>query len=347
MNQDPKNNASAMLLVSSSPHAHAPGSIRTIMRDVIIALLPTLAASIWLFGVRALVLECVCVATCVFGEWCARRAMRRPDTTWDLSAVVTGLLLAFNLPPGLPLWMAVVGALFAIIVAKQLFGGLGYNPFNPALAARAFLLVSFTGAMTTWSASGWISSADILTTATPISPDAMTTATPLGFVKGGLKAGALPIGMTPTLALRLFIGDVNGCIGETSSLALLVGGLYLMWRKVISWHIPVAFISSVALYAAVLHIVAPAASMPVPFYLLTGGLFLGAFFMATDMVTTPSTGRGQFIFGLCCGILTMVIRTVLSGNYPEGVSFSILVMNAFVPLIDRFTKRTPFGEHHA
>lgn len=335
------------LLVSSSPHAHAPGSIRSIMGDVIIALIPALAASIWFFGVRALVLECVCVATCVCGEWCARRAMGRQNTTGDLSAIVTGLLLAFNLPPDLPIWMAVLGGLFAIVIAKQVFGGLGYNPFNPALAARAFLLISFTGAMTTWSASGWISSADILTSATPISPDAMTTATPLGFVKGGFKAGTASIGFTPALAWRLFLGDVNGCIGETSSLAILVGGLYLMARKVISWHIPAAFIGTVAIYAAILHCAAPDTSMPVAFHVLSGGLFLGAFFMATDMVTTPATHAGQLVFGVFCGILTMVIRTVPSGNYPEGVSFSILIMNAFVPLIDRLTRRTPFGETNA
>lgn len=336
-----------LLLVSPSPHARAPGGISTIMRDVVVALLPAFAASICLFGARALLLSCVCVTTCVFGEWCARRAMGRDNTTGDLSAVVTGLLLAFNLPPDLPLGIAAVGSLFAIVVCKQLFGGLGRNPFNPALAARAFLLVSFTGAMTSWGASGWISAADVLTTATPISPDAMTTATPLGFVKGGFKAGVAQIAMTPSLALRMFVGNVNGCIGETSALALLAGGIYLMWRKVISWHIPVSFIGTVAVYAAILHAAAPAASMPVAFHLLAGGLFLGAFFMATDMVTSPATHAGKIVFGVGCGLLTMVIRTTVSGDYPEGVSFAILVMNAFVPLIDRATKKRPFGESHA
>lgn len=336
-----------ILLVSPSPHAHAPGGISSIMRDVIIALLPAMAASLWFFGVRALVLECVCVATCVFGEWCARRAMGRPGTTGDLSAVVTGLLLAFNLPPDLPPWMAAAGALFAIVIAKQVFGGLGYNPFNPALAARAFLLVSFTGAMTTWSASGWISAAEILSPSAAVPADAMTTATPLGFAKAGFKAGTAAMGMTPALAWRLFIGDVNGCIGETSSPAILAGGLYLMWRRVISWHIPVAFVGTAAACAAILHWIAPASSMPAAFHLLSGGLLLGAFFMATDMVTSPATNAGKLVFGFFCGILTMAIRTVPSGNYPEGVSFSILIMNAFVPLIDRFTRPTPFGETHA
>lgn len=268
-------------------------------------------------------------------------------TTGDLSAVVTGLLLALNLPPGLSPLIAALGGVFAIVVCKQFYGGLGYNPFNPALAARAFLLLSFTGAMTTWSASGWVVDADILTTATPLPADALTTATPLGFAKGGLRAGAAALGMTQSLAWRLFIGNINGCIGETSSLALLCGGTYLLWRKVIGWQTPVAFIGTVAAIAAILHAIAPGVQMPPLFHVLTGGLLLGAIFMATDMVTTPSTGAGQFIFGLGCGLLTMLIRTVGSGDYPEGVSFSILIMNAFVPLINRVTRRKPFGESHA
>ena len=317
------------------------------MRDVILALIPALAASLWFFGRRALVLECTCVASCLLSEWLCRRVMRRPDTTGDLSAVVTGLLLAFNLPPDLPPLLAALGGVFAIVVCKQFYGGLGYNPFNPALAARAFLLLSFTGAMTTWSASGWVSAADALTTATPLPPDAMTTATPLGFAKGGLKAGAAAFAMTPSLAWRLFIGNVNGCVGETSALALILGGIYLLCRKVIRWQTPVAFISTVAIGAAVLHAASPATQMPASFHLLAGGLLLGAIFMATDMVTSPTTGAGQFVFGLGCGILTLVIRTVASGDYPEGVSFSILIMNAFVPLINRFTRVKPFGESHA
>lgn len=335
------------LLVSSSPHAHAPGGIRSIMRDVIVALLPAVAASLWFFGTRALVLECTCVASCVFSEWVCRRVMGRPNTTGDLSAVVTGLLLALNLPPGLPPHIAALGGLFAIVVCKQFYGGLGYNPFNPALAARAFLLLSFTGAMTSWTASGWVSAADVLTTATPLPPDAMTTATPLGFAKGGLKAGAAALGMTPALGWRLFLGDVNGCVGETSALALLLGGAYLLWRKVISWQTPVAFIGSVAVISAILHAVSPATQMPPQFHLLTGGLLIASIFMATDMVTSPITGAGQLVFGLCCGGLTMLIRAVPSGDYPEGVSFAILIMNAFVPLINRFTRKVPFGESHA
>ena len=325
-----------VFLVSASPHVHAPGSVRTIMRDVILALLPASAAAVYFFGLRALVLIAVSVATCVLSERLARRAMGRPDMTGDLSAAVTGLLLALNLPPTLPPLLAVAGGVFAIVVAKQLFGGLGYNPFNPALAARAFLLVSFTGAMTTWTASGWGGA------------DALTTATPLGTVKEALRAGGpIPFAFDSSIGWRLFLGDVNGCLGETSSLALLLGGLYLLARKVIDWRIPVSFIGTVAAYAAVLRLVSPAAAMPVPFHLFAGGLFLGAIFMATDMVTSPSTRWGQVVFGIGCGLLTMVIRTVPSGAYPEGVSFAILIMNAFVPLIDRATRPVPFGESHA
>lgn len=323
-------------LVSPSPHAHASGSIRTIMLDVVIALLPATVASIVFFGMRALLLIVVCIASSLIFEALSRRIMNRPQSIGDLSAVVTGLLLAFNLPPDLPIWMAIVGSAFAIVVCKQLFGGLGYNPFNPALAARAFLLVSFTGAMTTWSGSYWLAA------------DSVTTATPLGFVKETFKnGGAIPFDMDMPMIWRFAIGDINGCIGETSAIALLIGGLYLIFRRVISWHIPATFIGTVAIYAAILRFAAPTASMPISFHLLSGGLFLGAFFMATDMVTTPSTRKGKIIFGICCGILTMVIRTVTSGDYPEGVSFSILIMNAFVPLINRATRIKPFGGTYA
>ena len=331
-----------LLLVSPSPHVHAPDTIRSIMRDVVLALLPAAVASVCIFGVRALVLIATCVGTCVLGEHLARKAMGRPSTVGDLSAVVTGLLLAFCLPPGFPPWMAAVGSLFAIVVCKQLFGGLGYNPFNPALAARAFLLVSFTGAMTTWTSSTWTGvMADAVTHAT-------TRATPLAIVKAAYRAGrAVPFTIDGAMTWRFFLGDMNGCIGETCTLALLAGAAYLLVRKVITWHIPVAYIGTVMVYAAILRLACPTASMPVRFHVLTGGLVLGAFFMATDMVTSPTTPRGQVVFGVGCGVLTMVIRTVLSGDYPEGVSFAILIMNAFVPLIDRATRVKPFGGENA
>ena len=321
-----------LLLVGSSPHIHAPGDISTIMRDVIIALVPAFVASAVFFGLRAIALVATCVGTCVLGEWLCRRAMGRANTVHDLSAIVTGLLLAFNLPPTLPFWMAVVGSLFAIVIAKQVFGGLGYNPFNPALIGRAFLLVSFTGAMTTWTATA------------PFAPDAVTTATPLGLAKDALRAGLQPpFAMDGSHIWRFAIGDINGCLGETSAIAIVLGACYLLARKVITWHTPVAYLGTVAIYAAILRLASPATAMPINFHLLSGGLMLGACFMATDMVTSPTTHAGKVIFGIGCGLLTMVIRTVKTGAYPEGVSFAILIMNAFVPLINRATTHTVFG----
>jgi electron transport complex protein RnfD len=334
LNTEQQNTAAGPeLVVGVSPHIHSGASVERIMLDVVIALLPAVAAALYFFGLNAARLIVTCVATCLATEWICRRLMGRNNTLGDFSALVTGLLLALNLPPGLPTWMAIAGGVFAIAVAKQVFGGLGYNPFNPALAARAFLLISFTGPMTTWSAS---------------CIDATSTATPLGMVKEAFKAGApAPFAMDGGLTLDFLLGNMNGCIGETSAIALLIGALYLLYRRVITWHIPVAFIGTVAIYAAILHAVNPAASMPVHFHLLTGGLMLGACFMATDMVTTPTTARGRLIFGVGCGLLTMVLRTVKTGAYPEGVSFAILIMNAFTPLINRATRHRIFGAAEA
>ncbi len=321
--------APPQVIVNTSPHIHSGATIRRLMLDVLLALLPALAAAVLLFGLHAARLVVICVTACLATEWLCRRAMRRENTLGDLSAVVTGVLLAFNLPPALPGWMAVAGSVFAIALAKQVFGGLGCNPFNPALIGRAFLLISFTGPMTTWSVS-------------PI--DATTAATPLGMVKEAFKAGqAPPLAMTAELTRDFFIGNMNGCLGETSALALLLGAGYLLWRRVITWHTPVAFLATVAACAGVLRLAAPEASMPVHFHLLTGGLMLGAWFMATDMVTTPLTAPGKLIFGAGCGLLTMVLRVVRSGAYPEGVSFAILIMNAFTPLINRATRPRVFG----
>ncbi len=307
------------------------------MLDVVIALVPAFLAACWFFRLDALRLTAACVASCLLTEWLCRKAMKRASSLSDFSAAVTGLLLAFNLPPSLPVWMAVVGSVFAIGIAKQVFGGLGYNPFNPALAGRAFMLISFTGAMTTWSQSAWMRK--LAGTAT----DALTAATPLGYAKEALKSGQpLPVFDTGLLS-DFFIGNMNGCIGETSALALLIGAAYLLYRKVITWHIPAAYLLSVAAYAAILHAVSPATSAPPLFHLLSGGLILGAFFMATDMVTSPVTKRGMLVFGVGCGIITMLIRTVKTGAYPEGVSFAILIMNAFTPLINRATRNRVFG----
>jgi electron transport complex protein RnfD len=337
-----------LYIVSSSPHAHCGGSVPRIMLDVVIALMPALAASLWFFRLDALRLTAVCVGACLLTEWLCRKAMARAPTLSDFSAVVTGLLLAFNLPPSLPSWMAAAGSVFAIAVAKQVFGGLGYNPFNPALAGRAFMLISFTAAMTTWSPAPWIRKISYLvenatTAATTVAVDATTTATPLGLAKEALRSGYPAPVFDPALFRDFFIGNVNGCVGEVSALALLIGAAYLLVRRVITWHIPVAYLATVFAYAAVLRLAAPATSLPPVLHLLSGGLILGAFFMATDMVTTPLTRRGMVVFGIGCGVLTMLIRTVASGAYPEGVCFAILIMNAFTPLINRATRHRVFG----
>ena len=302
---------SVRYLLSSSPHAHASVSVTRLMLDVILALLPTTAAGIAFFGWPALWTVLTCVVSAVATEALCRRAMGREQTVGDLSAVLTGLLLALNLPAGLPLWMAAAGSVFAIAIAKQVFGGLGMNPFNPALAARAFLLISFTGPMTTWLKPFWWRS-----------PEAMTTATPLATQE------------FPGFA-DLFLGMMPGCIGEVSALALLVGAAYLLVRRVITWHIPVAFLATCAACALVL------GGAPVHVQLLSGGIVLGACFMATDYVTSPASAKGKLIFGCGCGLLCMLIRRF--GAYPEGCSFAILIMNAFAPLISRWTKAKPFG----
>lgn len=312
----PKETAEHYLL-SSSPHTHAKSSVSRIMLDVIIALLPTTAAGVWFFGLPAVWTIATCVATCLVTEALCRLAMKRENTIGDLSAVVTGLLLALNLPAGLPLWMAVVGSVFAIGIAKQVFGGLGMNPFNPALAARAFMLISFTGPMTTWLKPFWWKA-----------PDAMTTATPLALVKQG------PAEQIPGL-WDLLVGNMPGCIGEVSALALALGAVYLLARKVITWHIPVSFLATVAVYALL------AGRAPAHVEILTGGILIGACFMATDYVTSPTTAKGKLVFGCGCGLLCMLIRQF--GAYPEGCSFAILIMNAVAPLINRWTQPKPFG----
>jgi electron transport complex protein RnfD len=337
--------SSDLFVTSSSPHAHVGSSVERIMWDVVIALVPALLASIYFFRLEALRLIGVCVAACMLTEWGCRKLMKRANTLSDWSAVITGILLAFNLPPSLPTWMAVAGSVFAIAIVKQVFGGLGYNPFNPALAARAFMLISFTGAMTTWSKSSWptLLNESWLGTMTAVSRDALMTATPLGVFKTGIKAGQALPDFNPQLLMDFFFGNINGCIGETSALALLIGAAYLLYRKVITWHIPVAYILTVFVYASVLRQFWPHESITPLAHVLSGGLFLGALFMATDMVTTPVTRRGMLVFGIGCGAITMLIRTSKTGAYPEGVSFAILIMNAFTPLINRVTRNRVFG----
>ena len=329
----PKDTAEHYIL-SSSPHAHSHASVSRIMLDVIIALLPTTAMGIWFFGMPAVWTIATCVSTCLVTEAVCRILMKRDNTIGDLSAVVTGLLLALNLPAGIPLWMAVVGSVFAIFIAKQVFGGLGMNPFNPALAARAFMLISFTGPMTTWLKPYWWRTPDAMTTATPLATmktwftaEAVASATPHGLCNHALHG-------IPSLC-DMAIGNMPGCIGEVSAIALAIGAIYLLWRKVITWHIPVMFIATVFVYSLI------AGGAPAMAQVLTGGVMIGACFMATDYVTSPTTAKGKLIFGFGCGLLCMLIRQF--GSYPEGCSFAILIMNAVCPLINRWTQPRPFG----
>ena len=302
------------LIVSVSPHIRAKDTTASLMRDVLIALLPAVVASVLFFGARALLVEVFCVAACVGLEWLFQWGMKRPVTIADCSAAVTGLILALNLPVGIPLWMALVGCAVAILVVKQLFGGIGHNFANPAITARIVMFLAFSSAMAAW--------------VSPNLVDAVSSATPLA----GLKNGAL-VGYTP---LQLFLGAVPGCLGETSALALLIGGVYLLVRKVITWHTPVCFIGTVF----VLSLLRGGLDFALA-EILAGGLFLGAIFMATDYATTPSTPWGRAVFGVGCALITCLIR--FFGNYPEGVSFSILLMNILTPYISKWTRSKPLG----
>ena len=302
------------LIVSTSPHMRSGDTTQSIMLDVIIALCPALIASVILFGWRALLLEAVTVASCVVSEYLCRKIMKRNSSIEDLSAVVTGLLLAFNLPVTLPLWMAALGGAIAIVVVKQLFGGIGHNFVNPALTARIVLMVSFPSPMTNW--------------VQPLSADAVTTATPLGIMAEG-TGQALPS------LTDMFFGLRAGCLGETCAVALLLGGLYLVIRRVISPVIPLCFMGMVAAMSLLM-------GLDPLTQLLSGGVMLGAIFMATDYVTSPINFWGRVVFGLGCGFLTMVIRQF--GSLPEGVSFSIVLMNILTPHIERLTYPKSFGE---
>lgn len=315
------------LQVSNSPHIRDGATTFSLMRDVVIALVPAIAASGIIFGMRAILLILVSVISCMFFEYISRRIMKRNNTLSDLTAVITGILLAFNVPPTLPYYMVVVGAFFAIVVAKQMFGGLGNNFVNPALTARIILAIAFPTAMTSWA--GPLGASDFVRSMT--GADLVSSATPLAILKAQGSAGAAAL---PSY-LSLFLGEKAGCIGEVSVLALAAGAVYLLARRVITLWIPVSYIVTVL-------IVTGLAGKDPLYMLLSGGLFLGAFFMATDYVTSPVTPKGRIIFGIGCGLITSVIR--LFGNMAEGVSFSILLMNILTPHIDRFMMPKPFGE---
>ena len=314
------------LTISCSPHVHSKTTTRTIMRDVIIALMPALIGSVYFFGLRALIVTLISVASCVFFEWAWCRLMKQHCKVYDLSAVVTGILLAFVCPVTIPYWIIVIGALFAIVLVKMLFGGIGKNVVNPALAARAFLF-SWPAAMSTWVQVGWENRAGIVSAA-----DAVTAATPME----SLHAGVLP----EASLLDMFLGNVGGSLGETSVVLLLLGFSYLLLRRVLSPRIPLAYLGTVA----VLALLFPMGNDRLTWMaaqLCGGGLMLGALFMATDYVTSPVTKLGQVIYGIGCGVLTVMIRYF--GSYNEGVSYAILIMNLCVVLLDRIGRPTKFG----
>ena len=298
------------IIVSASPHIHDNVSTQSIMRDVLIALTPTLIASCIIFGLRALLVTAVCIAASVFFEWGFEKLCKRPNTISDLSAAVTGMILAFNLPLNIPLWQAVFGCLVAIVAVKQLFGGIGKNFANPAITGRIVMFLAFSATMTQWTF-----------------PDGVSSATPLALMAAG-RYEELPS------MLSLLLGMRGGCIGETCVITLVLGGVYLLVRKVITWHAPVSFIATVLILTWIL------GENPI-YQILSGGLMLGAIFMATDYSTCPQTYKGRAIFGVGAGLLTVLIR--LYGSYAEGVSFAILFMNILTPYITKWTRSKPFG----
>lgn len=317
------------VVVTSSPHIKADDDTRSLMLDVCIALLPALAVSVFTFGWRTLVMTVATVISCVFFEWLFNKILHKPASIGDLSAVVTGILVAFNVPVAAPVWMPVIGGAFAIIVVKMLFGGIGKNFMNPALAARAFMMASWPALMTTWVAP--YSKIPLLGSVTVT--DAISTATPLAAMKGGVLPDAS--------LLDMLLGQTGGVIGETSALALLAGGCYLLYRKVITINIPAAYILTVAVLTFAFPMGGQDNLQWMLSQVLSGGLMLGAIFMATDYVTSPVTPKGQIVFGVGCGLLTVFIRYF--GGLPEGVSYSILIMNALVWMIDQKCLPRKFG----
>ena len=326
------------LIVSLSPHAHGTDSVERNMRGVIIALIPALLVSFLYFGLGSVVVCLTSVAACVCLEWAINKFILRNErcTIADGSAALTGLLLGMNLPSNLPVWIIIIGALFAIGVGKMTFGGLGQNIFNPALVGRCALLVAFPAQMTVWPVAGQLTAYT----------DATTGATPLSIMKDAIKTGDASVLDRLPDSLHMLLGNPElgfgaGALGEVCALALIVGLVYMLWKKIITWHIPVSIIGTVFVLSGIMHLASPVYANPVA-VVLSGGLMLGAIFMATDYVTSPMTGKGQIIYGVCIGVLTIVIRNW--GSYPEGMSFAILIMNAFTPLINNYVKPKRFGE---
>lgn len=323
------------IIVSASPHVHSDRTSKKLMYDVVIALIPAFLVSIYVFGIGALIVTSVAVISCLLFEYVIQKYLLKTEVTIaDGSALITGLLLAFNLPSNLPVWMIISGSLVAIGIAKLSFGGLGFNIFNPALVGRVFLLVAFPVQMTSWP-SVMVNNTTLV--------DAVTGATSLGMIKEGLLFGETMTQISSKIpsTMDMLFGFTGGSIGEISALALLLGGLFLIFRKVISWHIPITVLATMAAMTGIFWLINPEHYANPLIHILSGGALIGAFFMATDLVTSPMTKKGMVVFAIGIGIITVVIR--LWGAYPEGVSFAILIMNAFVPLINKYFKPRRFG----
>ncbi len=323
------------IIISASPHVHSDRTSKKLMYDVVIALVPAFLVSLYVFGYSAMILTTVAVISCLLFEYLIQKYLLKTNVTIsDGSALITGILLAFNLPPGLPIWMIIAGSLVAIGVAKLSFGGLGFNIFNPALVGRVFLLVSFPVQMTMWPTA-------VENNTTIV--DAVTGATTLGIIKEGLQFGETMTDLSAEIpsSMDMLLGITGGSLGEMSAIALIIGGLYLIFRKVITWHIPVTVLATIGLMTGLFWLVNPEQYANPIIHILSGGAILGAFYMATDLVTSPMTKKGMVIFAVGIGAITVVIR--LFGAYPEGISFAILIMNAFVPLINSNFKPKRFG----
>ena len=317
-------------IITTSPHIHTVDSIPRVMYSVVIALIPAMIISILFFGKAAILIYTLSIVSCLLFEAVSQKIMGRPITITDGSVLITGVLLAMNLPPSSPWWLVVLGAMIAVVLGKQLYGGLGYNPFNPVLVARIVLLISFPVQMTSW-----VKPAPLF-----MGADLVTVATPLGEIKTELMLKGV-IDISRYNYLDFTTGFMGGSMGEMSVIALLLGAAFLLYRKYITWHIPMSFVGTVFILTGIFWLVDPTKYANPLFHLLAGGLILGAFFMATDMVTSPVYRKGMVIFGIGCGLITVVIR--LFGGYPEGVAFSILLMNSATPIIDRYTKPKKFG----
>jgi Na+-translocating ferredoxin:NAD+ oxidoreductase subunit D len=327
---------SNLLNISPSPHTHGRETTQKLMFGVILALMPALFTSIFYFGTGAIIVTSASIISCITFEYLIQRfILKKPISITDGSAIVTGLLLAFNLPSNIPVFMVITGSLIAIGVAKMTFGGLGNNPFNPALAGRVFMLISFPVQMTSWPVPSGFRTGYT---------DAVTGATPLAIIKEGIKNGeslSQLMGKVPS-TMHLLLGKMGGSMGEVAAVALLIGFAWMLYKKIITWHIPVSILSTVAIFTSILWLINPEKNADPVFHLLTGGVMLGAIFMATDYVTSPMSKKGMLLFGFGIGILTVIIRVY--GAYPEGVSFAILIMNAFVPLMNAYIKPKKFGE---